>query len=361
MADAARTGRLGFVREIVSRSSIKNRILGLRAGEKPGRVGAAKLLLFREETMAVLSFNGCANIGLRLIKAFYPDAFLWEVDGTASPPSTDPRGLTSMRVVCSDGHNGTVIVRTTRWGEFGPPEYFRQPWVEDVKINWPVPMDLPEATEIVQGAGYKSPFGFVTLREPLYPFYREPLFIFAFAGIGYVGVGTYSRRVYPMSAAAVAAAATLSFDGFVNIAIREAREIFPEAQLLIAQGGLSKGRGNKAADVDELTVTLDGGRPNGPTLILRSLAWGQFGPPIVRPGRLDGARIIPWPDSVKLDLPAAVEILYGKAGFNGLFTSVTLAWHLAPSMTEPYYIFDAAPSLETIGIGATNGKIVKAT
>jgi hypothetical protein len=53
-----------------------------------------------------------------------------------------------------------------------------EPWLEDVVIKWPVQMDLPQANELKEKAGYKEPYGAVTLRNPLGPKLSNPYFIF---------------------------------------------------------------------------------------------------------------------------------------------------------------------------------------
>lgn len=129
--------------------------------------------------MAVLSFDGRVNIAVRIVTEQYPNAKLLEADGTASAgPTTDPEKIDQLRVVFSNVDNSTVIIRETGYGEFGKPQLIHEPWLEDVIIQWPVKMDLPDANRLKEQAGYKSAYGAVTLRNPLGPKPGNPYFIF---------------------------------------------------------------------------------------------------------------------------------------------------------------------------------------
>lgn len=129
--------------------------------------------------MAILSFDGCVNIAIRIVTGKYPEAKLYEADGTSSTGSTtDPDKIDTLRVVFQNTNNSTVIIQSKEWGEFREPELIDQPWLEDVVIEWPVKMDLPEANELKEKAGFKAPFTTVTLRNPLGPTIGNPYFIF---------------------------------------------------------------------------------------------------------------------------------------------------------------------------------------
>lgn len=129
--------------------------------------------------MAILSFNGRVNIAVRIVTEQYPKAKLYEADGTASGgPTTDPVKIDKLRVVFQNENNTTVIIKETGYGEFDKPQLIPEPWLEDVIIQWPVKMDLPQANELKEKAGYKNPYGAVTLRNPLGPVIGNPYFIF---------------------------------------------------------------------------------------------------------------------------------------------------------------------------------------
>jgi len=129
--------------------------------------------------MAILSFDGRVNIAARIVKEQYPKAQLYEADGVASKgPTTDPAKIDHLRVVFRNADNSTVIIKETAYGEFGKPQLIQEPWLEDVIIQWPVKMDLPEANKLKEAAGYTQPYGAVTLRNPLGPTLGNPYFIF---------------------------------------------------------------------------------------------------------------------------------------------------------------------------------------
>lgn len=129
--------------------------------------------------MAILSFNGRVNIAVRIVTGQYPQAKLYEADGIATKgPTRDPAQIDRMRVVFWNVDNTTVIIKETGYGEFGPPILIKEPWVEDIIIQWPVGMDLDKANQLKEQAGYTQPYGAVTLRNPLGPVKSNPCFIF---------------------------------------------------------------------------------------------------------------------------------------------------------------------------------------
>jgi hypothetical protein len=129
--------------------------------------------------MAILSFVGRVTIAVRIVTEQYPQAKLYEAQGTATGgPTTDPAKIDRMRVVFRNENNTTVIIQEIKYGEFGKPELIKQPWLGDVVIQWPIKMDLPEANTLKEKAGYKQPYTRVTLRNPLGPRRTNPFFIF---------------------------------------------------------------------------------------------------------------------------------------------------------------------------------------
>ena len=147
--------------------------------------------------MTILSFNGRVNIAVRIVTEHYPQAKLYEADGIATGgPTTDPAKIDRLRVVFSNINNSTVIIKETGYGEFGKPQLIPEPWLEDVIIEWPVKMDLPEANELMQKAGFKAPYGTVTLRNPLGPIQGNPYFIFGGPSGPYIFVDTVTGQVH---------------------------------------------------------------------------------------------------------------------------------------------------------------------
>jgi hypothetical protein len=149
--------------------------------------------------MAILSFNGRINIAVRIVIEQYPEAKLYEADGTASSgPTTDPAKIDQLRVVFQNVDNTTVIIKEVSYGEFGEPKLIPEPWLEDIVIQWPIGLDLPEANKLKEEAGYKDPYGAVTLRNPLGPTPSNPYFIFGGnPAEPYIFVDTVTHEVHP--------------------------------------------------------------------------------------------------------------------------------------------------------------------
>jgi hypothetical protein len=152
----------------------------------------------RKTKMAILSFDGRVNIAVRMVAEVYPEAKLYEADGTASRgPTTDPAQIDQLRVVFQNVNNTTVIIKSTGYGEFGPPILFPEPWLGDIVIPWPVRMDLPQANELKENAGFKGAYNTVTLRNPLGPKPSNPYFIFGNGtGQGFIFVDTVTGEVH---------------------------------------------------------------------------------------------------------------------------------------------------------------------
>ena len=146
--------------------------------------------------MAILSYLGRVNLAVRLVTEKYPGAKLYEVEGTCSQgPSTKWQDVDELRVVFLADNMATAIIDSEGWGEFGPIKYVKKPWLQDVIIQWPVTLELSTAVQLMQEAGYRDPFGGVTLRHPLYPGVKQPYYIFGFGGGKYVFVGVFDHKV----------------------------------------------------------------------------------------------------------------------------------------------------------------------
>jgi hypothetical protein len=148
--------------------------------------------------MAILSFDGRVNIAVRIVTEQYPQAKLYEADGVATGgPTKDPAKIDRMRVVFRNANNTTVIIKEIKYGEFGKPELINHPWLEDVVIEWPIKMDLPDANTLKEKAGYTEAYTTVTLRNPLGPKRTNPFFIFNTATRGsYIFVDVVTGEVH---------------------------------------------------------------------------------------------------------------------------------------------------------------------
>ena len=147
--------------------------------------------------MAILSFDGRVNIATRIVQEQYPDAKLYEADGVSTTgPTDDAAGIDKMRVVFQNSDNTTVMITEEKYGEFGEPKLFKSPFLGDVVIEWPIKMDLTQAIELKNRAGYKGEFTTVTLRNPLGPRRTNPFFIFGSDQRAFVFVDVVTGEVH---------------------------------------------------------------------------------------------------------------------------------------------------------------------
>ena len=148
--------------------------------------------------MAILNFIGRVNNAVRIVTSLYPEAKLYEAEGVSSTGlTTDPLKIDKLKVVFQNSNNTTVIIKSTGWGEFAAPELIDAPWLEDVVIEWPVAMDLEDANQLKESAGYKAAYGAVTLRNPLGPKKSNPYYIFGSnPNQPYIFVDTVTKEVH---------------------------------------------------------------------------------------------------------------------------------------------------------------------
>ena len=75
-------------------------------------------------------------------------------------------------------NNSTVIITETGYGKFGKPGLIPYFWAGDLVIQFQPEMDLRQAAQLKEQAGYIEPFSNITLRNPLSPTKTNPYFIF---------------------------------------------------------------------------------------------------------------------------------------------------------------------------------------
>jgi len=135
----------------------------------------------------ILSYLGRVNLAVRIVQKEYPDAMLYVVEATLPrgdpDPTPNPLCLSQLRAVFR-AKDGTVIIRSTGWDEWGKPQYIPHPWGDCVVIPWPIKMDITDAAKILRKAGFTDDFWICTLRHLLGPPgkpYDEPYYIFLMA------------------------------------------------------------------------------------------------------------------------------------------------------------------------------------
>ncbi|KAF8532916.1 hypothetical protein BDD12DRAFT_867840 [Trichophaea hybrida] len=151
---------------------------------------------------AILSFLGRVNIADRIVTKQYPDAKLNVVEATlpvGASATTNPLHLSQLRAIFLTGNNGTVIIKSTGWGSWGPPEFIKEPLIGSGVVPWPVKMDIVVAVQVMQKAGYTGNFLSCSLRHPLGPSgkpFDEPYYIFQMEDGPAVFVGVNDSSIY---------------------------------------------------------------------------------------------------------------------------------------------------------------------
>ncbi len=139
-------------------------------------------------------------------QAQYKNAVLLEADGaTASgKPTTKANGVDEWRLVFNnqgtDGSKFKSAYLFFKNGKFSKITGVTEPFLEDLNLN-PLPvMTLGRAVQLLHAAGFKQAFRFVTLRFPVDPGYKAPVYFFEFAQGGlFVQVDTKTGKVKKLS------------------------------------------------------------------------------------------------------------------------------------------------------------------
>lgn len=146
--------------------------------------------------------------------------------------------------------------------------------------------------------------------------------------------------------------AILSFNGRVNIAVRIVKEQYQDAELYEADGTASGGPTTDPAKIDQLRVVF--WNVGNTTVIIKEIAYGEFGKPQLIPEPWCEDVIIKWP--VKMDLPEANK-LKEEAGYKNSYGAVTLRNPLGPTLSNPYFIFGGNPAEPYIFVDTVTGKV----
>ncbi len=137
------------------------------------------------------------------VHAQYPAAVLVEIDGSSpTGPVSTIYGITDWRFVFNDQTDAEHLEVVTATVHLPNPtatiDVSEGIYVGSLQITAPVAMGPTTAWAKLRGAGYLSPFEFVTYRQPIAgSFAPHPLYIFS-QGEGYVGVDTVTGVVAPI-------------------------------------------------------------------------------------------------------------------------------------------------------------------
>lgn len=142
--------------------------------------------------------------------------------------------------------------------------------------------------------------------------------------------------------------ATLSFLGFINIAVRLVKEQYPDAQLYEADTQAEHPGQPSPLKFLRVVFSVKGG-----TAILTSTTWGEFAPVQFIPQPWVEDVVIPWP--IEMDIVKADSLLK-QAGYTGPYGAITLRHPLYPGDNEPYYIFSMGGG-QYVFVGVNDGKV----
>lgn len=122
-----------------------------------------------------------------------PGSEFYEADATIADPGMTADDVKGWKFVFNFPENRTAFI-SYQDTTFSNVTVVDSPWLEDCIIR-ELKMDLPEAIELMRKANYNDKFVDLTVRWPLYPGTKEPFYIFSCPELGWVFVGTNSKKV----------------------------------------------------------------------------------------------------------------------------------------------------------------------
>lgn len=149
----------------------------------------------------ILSFLGRVNVALDIVRRTAPEAQLLTVDATLPRgvvyPVIDPLRLSQLECVFKT-KSGTAIIRSTGWGEYGPPIFLPHSRVGVAVINLEDIIDIVPAADAMRAAGIDLTFWSAELTHPVVApdqLHDEPYYIFHMIDGSYVFVGAKDKEV----------------------------------------------------------------------------------------------------------------------------------------------------------------------
>jgi hypothetical protein len=130
--------------------------------------------------MAIPNFNECVGIAIRDVTAKYPEAQLSDARGwtVGHEPTTNPADIHNYEVRFQNVERSSVIILGVD-GKFGEPLLRREELMGEIRIKWPIEMDLDKANALKEKAGYDKPYDSVILVAPLGRERMNPQFRFS--------------------------------------------------------------------------------------------------------------------------------------------------------------------------------------
>jgi hypothetical protein len=134
----------------------------------------------------------------------FKKAVLLEADGAPDKGSTTKASAVNHWRIVFQNQTTKGSKYASAWmkvvnGKLGKVVGVKEPFVEDRNIAVVPKMTLATAVAKLRKGGHKDAFANVTLRYPLGPGFKEPLYIFGFEGNEFWSVGTKTGKVKPLS------------------------------------------------------------------------------------------------------------------------------------------------------------------
>jgi hypothetical protein len=129
----------------------------------------------------------------KLVAGECPQSELYEADATIADPGMIVDDVKGWNFVYNFPEYRTAFI-SYKDSTFSDVTIINSPWFEDCIIK-DLKMDLVEAIKLMRKANYNDKFVDLTVRWPLYPGCKEPFYIFSCPELGWIFVGTNSKKV----------------------------------------------------------------------------------------------------------------------------------------------------------------------
>jgi len=147
----------------------------------------------KEKVVFKGSFLEVFKKATELVVAECPGAEFYEADAAIADPGMTADDVKGWKFVFNFPEYRTAFI-SYEDSLFSNVTVVDSPWLEDCIIR-ELKMDLPEAVTLMRKANYNDKFVDLTVRWPLYPGTKEPFYIFSCPELGWVFVGTNSKKV----------------------------------------------------------------------------------------------------------------------------------------------------------------------
>lgn len=141
----------------------------------------------------ILSFNGRVNIACDIVKRRYREALLLGAGGNSREATTDPIQINHLVVKFRLNEHECIIIFEKDYGVFEAPIVIKLRSDDLQAVDWPIRMDLKEASTIKQKQ-YPDPYVGAGIMHPIAHNFKHSQFFFL-VGSDYVFVDTITGEV----------------------------------------------------------------------------------------------------------------------------------------------------------------------